>query len=406
MTDLELLFLVLGIIYVWECGWWAKSGTVGFRTWLGKRWQITMPSRLLGNQQGGVILAPPFPPLGTLLASHSFPLSISLDGVLAYVPPSIDPARRGAQSGQFFSFEEIRSVEAAAKKVRINGKLLLTAASPVSAASLAAIIDRLRKLPATERRRAIEREIESSFDIKELKGRWNEFRSETRGLRLNANLLFLYLFAIIPLALWRFGLSFAWPWLLAGLLACTLTIALRFHRAHKRFFPEAEDERFTHFIILLLSPASTVRARDLLTRPLLERFHPVAIAQVLGSAPAFEQLAAQFLRELRFPALPLCPRSEPIAQATERHSREFLLRALEAFLKRNGCRPEKLLRPPLRSDPHSRSYCPRCHSQFTVLEGSCQDCGGITLSPFEPQVPLPGKSRERSRPVTPNQRSV
>jgi hypothetical protein len=406
MTDLELLFLVLGIIYVWECGWWAKSGSVAFRTWLGKRWRIAMPSRLLGNQQGGVILAPPLPPLGTLLASHSFPVSISPDGVLAYVPPSVDPARRAAQSGQFLSFEQIQSVEAAAKKVRINGKLWLRAASPGLAEYLAVTIDRLRKLSSVERRRAIEREIESSFDVKELKRRWDEFRSETPGLRLNANFLFLYLFVIIPLALWRFGLSFAWPWLLAGLLACTLSIALRFHRAHKRFFPQAEDERFTHFIILLLSPASSVRARDLLTRPLLERFHPLAIAQVLCSVPAFEQLAAQFLRELRFPALPLCPRSEPNAQATARYAREFLLRTLETFLKRNGCRPEKLLQAPLRSDPNCQSYCPRCHSQFTVLVGSCPDCGGIELVPFGSEAQLGGKRREQGRLVVPDQPSA
>src|SRR5215472_6898747 len=120
MTDLELLFLVLGIIYVWECGLWARRGSLGFRTWLWTRWTVTQPSKLLGNQNAGVILAHPLPPLGSLLLGHCFPLSISPEAVLSRVPLSIDPARRSSQPERFFRFDEIKKVEVKGRKVLFN----------------------------------------------------------------------------------------------------------------------------------------------------------------------------------------------------------------------------------------------------------------------------------------------
>ena len=382
MTDLELLFLVLGIIYLWECGWWAKRGAIGFRSWLGKNWRLAQPSRLLGNQHGGFVFAPPLPPLGTLLTSHGPYLSISPDAVLAYAPPSIDLAGRSPQAGSFFRFEEIQQIVAKGKKVWVNGQLLLKAASPASASYLAEALGKLRQSKPSERTQAIEQELEGAFDTKAIEKCWKEFTVQTSALRLTTNLLFFYLFGVAPVVLWTFGLSQTWPWLLLGMLGCTLSIALQFHRAHKRLYPEAEDERFTHFIIVLLSPASAVRAHDLLARPLLERFHPLAIAGVFCSESAFKDLAAQIARELRHPALPLCPRSEPLAQMSERYARERLETTLEKFLRRRGCELDELLRPPPRSDSACGSFCPRCHAQFTLTQGSCPDCGGVALVRF------------------------
>ena len=34
MSELDLLFLVLAVLYGWECSWWVPRGSVAFRTWL------------------------------------------------------------------------------------------------------------------------------------------------------------------------------------------------------------------------------------------------------------------------------------------------------------------------------------------------------------------------------------
>ncbi len=382
MTDVQLLFLVLGVIYLWECAFWAGRTSVNIRTWLGKRWRVAPPSVWLGNQRGSIVFAHPFPPLGTLLSSNPWPLSVSPEAVLAYVPPNLHLARRPLQTSAFFRFDDIQSIEARGKKVWVNGQLLLKTASPTFASYIADTLQSIRRAKAPERARLLEKLVERGFDTKVVEKLSEQFQQSSARLRLTANFLFVYLFAIAPFVIWLFGLSGTWPWLLGGTLVCTIVITVLFHRAHKRLFASAEDERFTHSIIVLLSPASAVRVLDLLARPLLEAAHPLATVRVFCSHDAFVGLARDFLRELRFPALPLCPRPDHLAQETEQAARALSIRTLETFLRRNQLDPEALLQPPVAADPSSRSFCPRCHAQFTMPTGTCPDCGGLPLVAF------------------------
>jgi hypothetical protein len=386
MTDLELLFLVLGIIYLWECCWWAKRGAFGFRTWLGKRWSATEPSRSLGTQSAGLVLAVPLPPLGTLVTSQVLPLALSPDAVLAPAGPDAGLRIGGAQEGNLVSFAEMTRVETRAKTVYINGKPFLKSASPGVAAYLAGVIDRVRATKSSERKAVLEREMARRFDSEAIRRRWAECETQLRGLRFSTNLLFFYLFALAPLMLWRVGLIRAWPWLLIGLLICTVTIATHYYRAHKQLYPEGEDERFTHFIILLLSPASAVRAQDLLTRPILECFHPVAVAKIFCPAHTFETLAKRFLRQVTYPGSTGSSGQDQFEAEAEQYDRELKKRVLEGFLKANGLSAKELLRPPAPTDPSCVSYCPRCLAQFTKERGQCSDCGGVELISFSRKI--------------------
>ena len=85
MSEVQLLFLVLALLYGWECAVWLRRGTVAFGTWLGRAWWIRHPGTLAGNQRGGFILAAPLPPLGCLLTATQFPLSLSPEGALVWV---------------------------------------------------------------------------------------------------------------------------------------------------------------------------------------------------------------------------------------------------------------------------------------------------------------------------------
>ena len=49
MTDIELLFMVLALVYGWECTCWVRRGSVLFVTWFGARWRIRNPGTLLGS---------------------------------------------------------------------------------------------------------------------------------------------------------------------------------------------------------------------------------------------------------------------------------------------------------------------------------------------------------------------
>jgi hypothetical protein len=389
MTELQLLFLIFTLIYFWECICWVNRGTVGFLTWVGRRWRVTHPASLIGNQSGGFILAHPIPPLGTFLIGNQYPLSVSPDAVLAYVASCVNPGARPSQSAKLFKFDDIRKVEAVGKKIRINGELLLKTGSITYATHIAQQLGELLKLSPIRRESALKEMVRGQFDTKAIADRWEKFREQADNIRTLTNGLFTYLFIFTPVLIWRLGFHTTWPVLLAGLLCFTVATAIFFRRAHKLFYPEAEDDRFTHFLTILLSPATTIRAHDILSRPLLERFHPLAIAKVFCTEDEFRAFASTILRDIRHPALPLCPRTEPLALEAENYSRALLKESIEEFLKKNNVSLKKLLQPPAPTDPTCVSYCPRCLAQFTTLDGKCDDCGGLALRPFSvPSSPL------------------
>lgn len=384
MSDLQLLFLVLACVYTWECACWLRRGSVAFLTWFGRRWRAVHPGTLLGNQNGSLLIAAPLPPLGHVLTGNQFPLSLSADGVLAYVSTNVNPGWRPQQSGRFFRFDEIKAVEVKGKKLLINGESVFKAASPHFATHLARTVRQLLKTAAAERSAAIEKVFRASFDTKAIEKLWAEFQKQTGAMRWLANALLVYLFAIAPAAIWHFSLKLTWEPLLVGLFGLTTAIAVLFRRAHKTFHPEAEDDRFTHFLTILLSPATAIRAQDVLSRPLLENFHPLAIAAVFCPENQFREFARRVLIDVRFPALPVCASAQADAEATERESRAQLQKTVEAFLSRNKLKPEELVRPPKQLDETCRAYCPRCYAQFTSDAATCADCGGLPLQPFAP----------------------
>jgi hypothetical protein len=152
-------------------------------------------------------------------------------------------------------------------------------------------------------------------------------------------------------------------------------------------FPEAGDERFTQFLVLLLAPPTAARADNLLARPLLERFHPLTAAGALCGPEEFAAFARRVLLDVHFPVLPACPVNDPVARAAEEWSRTTWREAVEQSVRQAGLELEKLLAPPLRRSPEDRAYCPRCGEGFVTLEGACVDCGGRALHRFETRPP-------------------
>lgn len=381
MSDLELLFLVLVCLYGWECACWLRSGSVAFLTWFGRRWRPAFAGSVLGNRHGGFILASPLPPLGRILTTNELPLSFSTEGALACACSSILLNSRPQQPLRFCRFDGIDKVEAKGRRLLFNGELFLKVASPAFANSLANHIRDLAKTPVSQRAPAIDKIFRDILDAKAIKKRWRDFEMQTWLIRWLVNALFLYLFIFLPGMIWNFGLKF-WLSLLVGLLALTANIAFLFHHAHKYFYRKSEDERLTHFLLILLSPVTSIRALDTLSRPLFETFHPLAVASVFCSPEQFRELAGRALRNLQFP-VPSEHSKDTAAQMAERDSCSSLRKAIEILLKQNHLNPDELLRPPKPADKTCRAYCPRCLAQFTHVEGTCPDCADLALRAFK-----------------------
>jgi hypothetical protein len=224
--------------------------------------------------------------------------------------------------------------------------------------------------------------LRTAFDLKQIETLRQTFHSQARPLRILTNTLFALVFIVAPLLIGFIGLSHVWIWLLLALLTLTITTAALFARLHRKFWPASADDRFTQTLIIALAPATTMRAHDLASRPLLETFHPLAAAKTLFQPEQFLRFARRLLLDLRNPALPTCPNSHPPAIATEQFFRHAYLEIVEAWLTENHISPTELCRPPTPTDESCHTYCPRCEAQFTTATGQCADCGGLHLVSF------------------------
>jgi hypothetical protein len=340
------------------------------------------PAALFGNQRGGFVFVHPLPPLGRILMGHQFPLSVSPDYVLAYIATSINPGGRQIQSGLLVKHDDIKSLKVEGRKLFVNGRLFIKASSQKAAVSFSMLLGALQKATPDRREKHIRKMLEGSFQTRGIEQLWQEFAEKTDLLNLVTNILFFYLFGLAPIWIWRFGLERSWPALLVGLYGLTATTAILFRGLHKHYYPESEDDRFMHFLTILFSPATTIRARDVLSRSLMSAYHPLAIARVFSDENHFLDLAGRILRDMRFPAMPVCPNNDPAAASTEKFFRTALQEEIERFLRSRKVDMDKLMAAPVPADETCRAWCPRCRAQFTTAAGQCTDCGGVTLVAF------------------------
>lgn len=314
-------------------------------------------------------MANPIPPLGIASRCQGWPFCLSPAGV--YSP----------QTATHWSWTKITSVEQDERTIRINGKPFHKCSSAYNARRFAATLWTLSQASAEGRERQIEARIGESCDPREAGRKVDSFRSLTRGLRIAANVLFLFLFGICPLLVWRFGLaSTLWPALL-GIYAQTISIALLFSKAHRLIYPQDATQIFKPFLTMLLAAPSAIRAQDILARPLLEEFHPLAVAKALCSEQEFGELASTVMRDLHFPFPTTLPNEFVGARSTEesfqRLLRDSLIRTLDLASKL-----PRYLAPPAPTESVHAKYCPRCRQQFTKDALSCPDCGGRELLTF------------------------
>lgn len=385
MTELQWLFAILAALYAWECIGWLRRGGVAFTTWTGARWHIQHPTVAIGNHNGGFILAAPLPPLGSIFIANQLPFSLSPNGVLFFVATNMNPGFRPAQSGRFLIWEEAQKIRLDGKKLFLGQEKIYTSVTITFASHLFATLAMLAKLPSNDREVAIKQLLCDAMDAKSIAEAKSDFQACTKPMRWLTNILFVHIFIIAPVLISLLGLQATWLGLVFVMLSLTVSIAVLFRRTHRRFYPDTKDERFTHTLTTALAAATSIRAGDIASRSLLERFHPLAVAKVLLSEELFRGFARRLMIDLRHPMLPTCPNPLPAAISTEKFFRNTSLEIAEAWLKENKIGVEELCRAPQPLDNSCRAYCPRCEAQFTSAEHRCSDCGGLALAMFTPQ---------------------
>ena len=382
MNDIQFLFAILGGLYLWECANWLRRGGISLSSWLGRDWRLRHPAVMLGNQTGGLVFAAPLPPLGSMLFAFQPPVSLGPDGIVWFTANNINPGWRPAQTAQFLDWKTINNLQLRGKKLLLEGKVVHRAPTTTRAGFLFRTLTETAKLPANRRGENIQLFLRASLDEKAIQSRWDTFRTKTKTLRRLTNFLFGLVFILAPGLIGLIGLQLVWLWLVLALLALTISTAVCFARLHRQFWPEAADDRFTQTLLIALAPATTMRALDIASRPLLENFHPLAVAKVFLQPAAFRRFARRGLLDLRHPIQPTCPNPQPEAVATEAFFRRTQLEIIESWLEENKLPPTELCKAPDPADESCRAFCPRCEAQFTATSGQCTDCGGLPLIAF------------------------
>lgn len=382
MTELQWLFAILTALYAWECLCWIRRGGVAFCSVSERRWRLQHPTSAAGNHRGGFVITMPFPPLGCVFLANQIPFSLGPDGVLFFVSTTMNPGWRPAQSGRFLNWEEAQRLRLDGRKLFLGKKNIFTSTTTTVAHHLFNLLSTLTKLPADKRASAIKQVLRDTMDTKRIVKLREEFRVRTRVIRLLCNVLFVHVFIVAPILIVTIGIQAAWLCLVIVMFLLTFSIATLFHCAHRALYPCAKDERFTHTLTTAFAAATSVRAHDIISRPLLENFHPLAVAKVLLDESQFCSFARKVLLDLRHPILPPCLNPQPQAMATELFYRRAGVEMVESWLSENGVALDDLCRPPKPMDKSSLAYCPRCEAQFTSTDHPCSDCGGITLVAF------------------------
>jgi hypothetical protein len=403
--DLQYFLAILAIFYLYEATYWIRPGGLLFRSHFGE------PHRLLGlfrnallqNDHGGFLLGNLLP-LGTSAQAQFWPVSLSPQGVLAYVSQSLTPEGRPDQPGHFYRYDDIATVQAQGRQVRINGKHFVTVSSHEQAQRLASLILRLCAFPEDRRATEIDAALALATNLEEVTTRYRTAWWDSLVLMFLCTLVLAYIFAFIPYAVttgWKmrlqevlvvhYGLERTESTILAYalyfLFLSLLTMIAYLQLACS--LPGHQGSLFGQCLLILLFPPSTMHARNHLFRLLLAPYHPLVIARALCWRSDFRAFAEHVVRDLEYPLEPLCPGTDEGAIATEAWFRSRLAARLKEVIEQAGVPVAACLETPARENPNCQAYCQRCRAQFELVSGTCHQCRDRQL------VPLP----ERVEPV-------
>lgn len=380
--DATLLFATLAALYLIECLVWTPIPSAVFFSWTGKAgtWLAASASLPLGARW---LFAAPVLPTGRALVCGGLPILVGPTGVGCRMDPG-QGGTIGRFSMCFVRVCEIRSVDAVGSTVMVNGQRIGAAASSAIASNAVDAVRAILAAPPELRDVEIVRRLEHQLNVRDVMERWNVLRSPIERAAATGAALFTWTFLIGPLAVYAARTFESGPTcLIAYLGAWTACWGAALYSAHAlaRALGQGAVAAFGRLVV---SPAALMRSADALGRDAFADWDPLAIVLAVGTRQAAIQLVRRELRVLRHKDLPESVTDEATAQRWFDSLRE---RLVEAAADDAGLTAEELDRPPPPEGPDARSYCPRCESQFVLMEGVCPSCSQVRLRLFSVDEP-------------------
>lgn len=323
---------------------------------------------------------PPSPAAWAILA-EDLPASLAPEGVTNW--PSGSAARPPPLPERVatWRWEDIRKVEDRAGWIHVNGLRFAPASPALSAAALSALARELAPLPAPARAARLQTWHRARLAPARLGRRLRSALVRSRGLAwLNA--LQTLLLASVSAYLLLDGpkrvpaelgdsLARALPAFLGVLVGLHLIAVSWFFILHRRLHPRAGQERGSLVFTALFVPAQALRLRLHLVAKIAGGLHPLAVALASANPSATRAVAADVVRDLRWPRL--APGLDAVTEGFVRASGGLLAPLIDDMLARQTppIPAATLLAPPARESAATCAYCPRCGDQFTRADARC-----------------------------------
>jgi len=379
MSDAESLLAIVVAVYLSECAQWITPHAVVLGAPWRKRWRVVSPHFVFGNDRGALVWGNPLPPLGPAITTQPWPVALSPEGVcIAGAEASNAAEERGLNS---VAWDDVKKVVAHGQRIFVNGQLFATTSSIDAARHLSRALQRGAAAPHERRASVIDRAIHRSLDDEAARRRLAIYRKRSKTLAVLCNLFCVCFFGGSAALVWWSDARSYWPALLAALVVLMIGTLVQFRRVFHKLHRRRKREWRRHLWMMLLSPMATIRACDVVLRPALSKFHPLAAALALCQGEDLRLFAREALCEVQFP-LPSESGGDVIRQTIRAWFNDHLTAAMESAIRRAGFNASELLAPPTPEGDDCRTYCPRCFTQFSILSGNCEPCGSVALRPI------------------------
>jgi hypothetical protein len=375
MNEFLCLYIILIAIYLFDCCLWSGRRSIAFKSSFGRTWILSEGMNPIDSDHLKTFFCNPIPPLGTIFLAENLPVTLSRWGI------GVAEEQIGLTECDFLPFSELKTVSFLDKYLVLNDFQFCECISSERARQLVTFLEYLRSLPCEKRERAIVDELHSITNIAEIKSRLNEFRINSVGLRYSCNVLFCFIFLIVPIGFLIDLRAYVWLVLIASLIVLESLILAQFWKAHALLFPHAWKDKWTSLISMALSPPGAIRAVDAISADLLVRFQPLAISSVVSTELDFRRYASETLRTLCFP---LEHRFRGQVFNHDSEHRKCLRECIERLLASTGLNLSTLMGEiPFRDSIAVESYCPRCWTQYVAGITVCVECEIKTIA-FSP----------------------
>jgi len=389
------LFFILLFFYLVECIFWLHRISAAFVSFYGRHWHLFFSNKCFGNDNGGFFLANPLPPLGTVYFCSLLPVSFSSTHVCSQISQTLINDIKIEENVKLIKYDEIKSVSTIDKNIFINGDMFVKCSTSTQAIFIKDILLRLISLNNEQRENEIKRIVQETFDVEKARERIETYNDKSYKLRICCNLLFVYIFMIVPVLVYFYGTIKIFILLLALMYLLSISIAIVFYFIHKMFYSAQRSDRIIDMVKMIIFPPTAVRANDFLSLNLLTNYHPLAVAQILFDKIKFDKYSKKVVIDLKYPIINNFENEQ--VTLTNRWHRSNLENIVAAFLHNKSVDMKNLLIAPFPENVSCKSYCPRCETQYIVQGDICSVCGTIELIPFKANKVHIKKSKHRRK---------